>query len=73
MVKSTQIRWFSGGQAGDAGLREQWPKALNKSPKLKEDYQAQVHAGQIVLVVVRQGRLDSRAVVKDAQRKVGKL
>jgi hypothetical protein len=43
-----------------------------KSLKLKGDYQAHVHVGQMVLVVVRQGGWIALGVVKGAQRKVGK-
>jgi hypothetical protein len=38
-----------------AGLHEQWPKTLNECLKLNGDYQARVHSGQMVLLVVRQG------------------
>jgi hypothetical protein len=27
-IESTQIRWLSHSQAGEAGLREKWPKTL---------------------------------------------
>ncbi len=39
-VKSTQIRWFSGSQAGEDGLCAQQPKDTQRSAKLKGDYQA---------------------------------
>jgi hypothetical protein len=51
-VKSTQIRWFLGSQAGEAGPCEKWPKYTQGMPKTQGGYQTQVQSGQMVLVAV---------------------
>jgi hypothetical protein len=43
-----------------------------KSLKLKEDNQARVHSGQMVLLVIRQGGWIAWGEAKDAQRKIRK-
>ncbi len=45
-IESAQIRWFSGTQAGETGLREHWPKDTQESLKNNGDYQARIHRGQ---------------------------
>jgi hypothetical protein len=47
-----------------------WPKTLKSKLNLKGNYQAQVHSGQIVLVVDRQGGWTALTVAKDAQGRV---
>jgi hypothetical protein len=57
-IDFTPMRWFSGNQAGRLDCVSSGQETLKESPKLKGDYQAQVHSGQMVLVAVRQARLD---------------
>ncbi len=47
-----------------------WPKTLKSKLILKGNYQTQVHLGQIVLVVDRQGGWTALTVAKDAQGRV---
>jgi hypothetical protein len=47
-------------------------KTLKAKIKLKMNYQARVHSGQLVLLVVREGGWTKLTVAKAAERKVGK-
>ncbi len=72
-LDSTLIRWFSWWWPGrKAGPCEQWPNKLKTKLNLKGDYQVQVHSGQMVLMVVRQGGWTTWTVEKDIKIRVGK-
>ncbi len=53
-------------QGGWIAVR-QWPVALKSKHNLKGGYQAQVHSGQIVLMIVRQGGWTALTLAKDTQ------
>ncbi len=61
LLEYPQITWFLW-----------WPKTLKSKLNLKGEYEARVHSGQMVLVVVRQGGWTMLTVAKGTQRRIRK-